>query len=95
MAGAENPQDVDLGPDSYGGGLAVSTIVVFLIPLCAGIAGAALAGRAWDVSAGMPVSGYQGLGLLAGSAVGIVAARGLIAWRLYRRRKSCSVGDHS
>jgi len=93
MADEEGPQNIDLGPDSQGAPFVVSTILVFLMPLAAGIAGAALAGHAGGVSTGESVSGHQALGLLAGLAVGVAAAKGFVALRLRRRRPTCSVGE--
>lgn len=70
----------ELGPNAYGLGLVVSAMVVFLLPLAAGISGGYLATHWWNG----PTSAYLGPwhtrdvvqmgGLLAGLLIGIGAA---------------------
>jgi hypothetical protein len=79
---------VDLGPNSRGAGLVVSTVLVFLLPLSTGIAGAALAARWLAVPASGQVSSYQGLGLVVGLAAGVMAAKVVLGLR--RSRPRCS-----
>jgi len=95
MADEVGSQNIDLGPDSQGAPFVVSTILVFLMPLAAGIAGAALAGHVGGMSTGGGISGHQGLGLLAGLVAGVAAAKGFVALRLRRRRLTDSVGEDS
>jgi len=92
LAEQDGASPPDLGPDSRGAGLVVSTSLVFLLPLATGITGAALAPRWLSAAASQEVSGYQGLGLIAGLAVGVVLAKIVLVLR--QRRQPCPVGEN-
>ena len=91
MAGQEGEDIPDLGPDSRGAGLVISTVIVFLLPLASGIGGATLATR-WTDGASVDALGqYEAAGLVGGLLIGVILAKLLIGWRL-RHREACPVG---
>ncbi len=90
-ATCENPETCDGSPIDSGPSLVLPSITVFLLPLASGIAGAYLGGRWGGQSAAGASSAWQGAGLLAGLAVGVLVARMLVA--RWRRVQARPVGD--
>ncbi|HSW44549.1 MAG TPA: hypothetical protein VLM89_03155 [Phycisphaerae bacterium] len=62
-------------------GIASASMVVFVLPLAAGIMGAYAAGRWFAAETAGSLACWQAVGLIAGAAVGILSARLLIPLR--------------
>ncbi|NLX21469.1 MAG: SoxR reducing system RseC family protein [Phycisphaerae bacterium] len=86
-ATCDAPESGEDTPIDSGPSLVLPSITVFLMPLASGIVGAFLADR-W---AGSAV--WQGVGLLAGLAAGVIVARMLIA--RWWRPQACPLGDEA